>query len=82
MPMESREPRSIRYTPAEWRLFTEAALLRDVEPSALVRECSLIGLTVLTTRALMEAYIRALSSRAEVTAVLSGAHVNGKARTP
>ena len=60
--MESREPRTIRYAPAEWAVFVEAAHLRGVEPSALARECSLIGVNVICTRALLEAYVRITSS--------------------
>ena len=58
---ESRDAKSIRYAPGEWRMFVEAGLLRDVEPSTLARECSLIGINVLSTPALMEAYVRVLS---------------------
>ena len=58
---EPRDPHSIRYDGAEWGAFVEAATVRDREPSVLVRECSLIGLQVITVPALMEAYVRILS---------------------
>jgi len=74
----SRDAKSIRYAPAEWRVFVEAALLRDVEPSTLARECSLIGLNVLSTPALMEAYVRLLSGVQRPEAVLRASHGNGK----
>lgn len=74
---ESRDAKSIRYSASEWRVFTEAALLRDVDPSTLVRECSLIGLNVLSTRTLMEAYVRVLSGVQRAEGVLRSSHANG-----
>ena len=62
MAMQSRAPKSIRYSAAEWAPFEEAALVRDLEPSTLARECSFIGLNVLSSPAVMEAYCRALSA--------------------
>lgn len=70
----SREAKSIRYAPAEWQVFVDAAVPRDVEPSTLVRECSLIGLTVLCTPALMEAYVRMLSGVQRPDAVGRASH--------
>lgn len=58
---ESRDPKSIRYSPAEWAAFVEAARLRAKEPSALVRDCSFMGLMVLENTALMEAYLQHLA---------------------
>ena len=79
---ESRDAKSIRYAPAEWQVFVEAALLRDVEPSTLVRECSLIGLNVLSTRTLMEAYVRVLSGVQRAEGVLRAQHGNGTGGKP
>lgn len=58
---ESRDAKSIRYAPGEWAVFVSAAASRDVEPSTLARECSLIGINVLSMPRLMEAYVRLLS---------------------
>jgi hypothetical protein len=58
---ESRDPHSIRYSPSEWEVFRVAARLRDQDPSVLVRECSLMGLMMLDTPALMEAYLKHLA---------------------
>ena len=79
---ESRDAKSIRYSASEWRVFTEAALLRDVEPSTLVRECSLIGLNVLSTRTLMEAYVRVLSGVQRSEDVGRASHGNGTGGKP
>lgn len=57
----SRDAKSIRYAVAEWQVFVDAAVARDVDPSTLARECSLIGINVLSNPSLMEAYVRLLS---------------------
>ena len=58
---ESRDAHSIRYAPSEWAAFVEAAMLRDEEPSKFVRDCSLMGLMVLESPFLMEAYLKHLA---------------------
>jgi hypothetical protein len=59
--MESREPRSIRFAPAEWRAITDAATHRGTEPSALVRDLCMMALMIVSTPALMEAHLRAMA---------------------
>jgi hypothetical protein len=59
-------------------MFTEAALVRAVDPSTLARECSLIGLTVLSTAPVMEAYVRHLSGIQRPEVVTRASHANGK----
>lgn len=59
--MESREPKSIRFTSTEWLHLSEAARARSIEVSTFVRECALMGLTMTQSPTVMEAYIRALS---------------------
>ena len=56
--MESKEPWTIRYAPCERAAITHAAIARGLEPSAFAREVSLIGLNVISTPDLMEAYLR------------------------
>lgn len=56
--MESKEPWTIRYAPCERAAITHAALARGIDPSAFAREVSLIGLNVISTPDLMEAYLR------------------------
>jgi hypothetical protein len=75
--MESRSPRSIRYSDPEWQPFVESGLLRDIEPSTLARDCSFIGLTVLLTPALMEAFVRVTASVAPSKRVIPASHANG-----
>ena len=70
----SRDAKSIRYAPAEWQMFVDAAGPRDVEPSTLARECSLIGINVLSNPALMEAYVRLLSGVHRPEPVLRASH--------
>jgi hypothetical protein len=57
---ESRDPKSIRYCPAEWDAITLAAHARGIEPSAFARDLSLMALMV-ETPALMEAHLKTLS---------------------
>lgn len=59
--LESRDPKSVRYTPTEWAAITEAARLRDADPAAFARDLSLMGLQVIETPALMEAYVKHLA---------------------
>jgi hypothetical protein len=73
----SRDAKSIRYAAAEWQVFVDAAVLRDVDPSTLARECSLIGINVLSSPTLMEAYVRLLSGVQRPDAVGRASHTNG-----
>lgn len=59
--MESRDPKSIRYCPAEWAAITEAARARGMEPSAFARDLSMMALMIVSTPALMEAHLKTLS---------------------
>jgi hypothetical protein len=58
---ESRIAKSIRYSDAEWAVFTEGGRVRDIDASTFARECSLIGANVISIPALMEVYVRVLS---------------------
>ena len=58
---ESRDPKSVRYSPSEWAAIVEAAKLRGLEPSALARDLSPMGLMIVSTPALMEAHMRTLT---------------------
>ena len=60
-PMESREPKSIRFGASEWAAITEAARARSTEPSALVRDLTMMALMIVSSPALMEAHMRALA---------------------
>lgn len=75
---ESRDAKSIRYSPSEWAVFVEQARVRDTDPSTLARECSLIGINVLSTPALMEAFVRhSVGARAVIDATRVS-HASGK----
>ena len=58
---ESRDPKSIRFCPAEWSAITLAAQARGIEPSAFARDLSLMALMIVETPALMEAHLKTLS---------------------
>lgn len=73
----SRTVKSIRYAESEWQPFVEAAITRDAEPGTLVRECSLIGLNVISTPAMLEAYARILSGIQRPDAVGRPSHAKG-----
>lgn len=75
---ESRDAKSVRYAPSEWQLFVTGAILRDSDPSKLARECSLIGITVLNTPPLLEAYCRLLSATHLAPDVAHSSHATGK----
>jgi hypothetical protein len=60
-PMESRDPKSIRYNPSEWAALSEAARQRGLEVSAFVRDLSMMALMIVSTPGLMEAHLRALA---------------------
>lgn len=52
---QTREPKSIRFTPTEWALIEEEARARGIEPSRFCRQLSLTGLSMLRAQAAMEA---------------------------
>lgn len=62
MKVESREPKSIRFTPAEWAAITNEALARGVEPSRFCRVLSMTALRVLPGLEAAEAYRRSALS--------------------
>lgn len=43
-PMESREPRCIRFKPSEWEEIRATAGVAGIEVSTFARECCLMGL--------------------------------------
>lgn len=55
---QTREPKSIRFTPAEWAAFEAEALARGIEPSRFCRQCALTGLSMTRAQAAMEAAAR------------------------
>lgn len=77
---QSRRVKSIRYADPEWNPFEEAALLRDTDAGTLARECSIIGLNVICTPALLEAYARIMSGiqRAAIVGRASHGGTNGR----
>jgi hypothetical protein len=57
--MESREPKSIRFGSAEWAAISEAARQRGTEPSAFVRDLTMLALMIVSSPPLMEAHMKA-----------------------
>lgn len=55
MKVESRDPKSIRYTPTEWAAIEAAARARGVEPSRFARKLSLMGLSMVHAQEVLEA---------------------------
>lgn len=53
--MESREPKSIRFTPSEWEVITEEARSRGLEPAVFVRMLTMYGLQDVTRASRVEA---------------------------
>ena len=47
-PMESREPKSIRFTPTEWAAISEEARSRALEPAVFVRLLTMYALEDVT----------------------------------
>jgi hypothetical protein len=47
-PMESREPKSIRFTPTEWAAIADAARDRALEPAVFVRLLTMYALEDVT----------------------------------
>ena len=58
---ESRDPKSVRYSPSEWAAIVEAARARGLEPSAFARDLSMMALMIVSTPMLMEAHMRTLT---------------------
>jgi len=58
---ESRDPKSVRYSPSEWAAIVEAARARGLEPSAFARDLSMMALMIVSTPALMEAHMRTVA---------------------
>lgn len=56
--MESRDPKSIRFSPSEWAAVVEAARVRGLEPSRYARQCCLTGLSMDLARETWEAHSR------------------------
>ena len=57
VPMESREPHSIRFTPTEWAEIATEAQARGLEPAVFVRKLALIALDDLTRYVRAEAAV-------------------------
>jgi len=56
--MQSLQGWTIRYAPCERAAITDAARARGFDPSSYARDLSLMGLTLVESPTLMEAYIR------------------------
>lgn len=54
-PMQSREPKSIRFTPVEWEALSAAARTRGLEPAVFVRMLTMYALTITQAPTLAEA---------------------------
>jgi len=54
-PMQSREPKSIRFTPIEWDAVTECARRRGLEPAVFVRMLTMYALSIVQAPTLAEA---------------------------
>lgn len=54
-PPQTREPKSIRFTPTEWAAIEDEARLRGIEPSRFCRQLSLTGLSMLRAQSALEA---------------------------
>lgn len=54
-PMESRQARSIRFTPAEWAAICDGARQRMLEPSVFVRVLTMYALSIAQAPTLAEA---------------------------
>ncbi len=54
-PMESREPKSIRFTPTEWVLISDEARSRGLEPAVFVRMLAMYALSIAQAPAVREA---------------------------
>lgn len=56
--VQSRDPKSIRYSPSEWAAICSMAEAHGIEPSRWARHLSLIGLKIVDALDGMEAYSR------------------------
>lgn len=54
-PMESREPKSIRFTPTEWEQIGFEARMRGLEPAVFVRMLTIFALEDVTRSTRVEA---------------------------
>ena len=54
-PMESREPKSIRFTPTEWDALRDAAGRRGLEPAVFARMLAMYALSIVQAPTLAEA---------------------------
>lgn len=52
---ESREPKSIRFTPTEWGAIEGEARARGIEPSRFCRQLALTGLSMVQAQAAFQA---------------------------
>ena len=52
---QTREPKSIRFMPAEWSAIEDEARARGIEPSRFCRQLALTGLSMLRAQAALEA---------------------------
>ena len=55
--MESREPKSIRFTPSEWQVICAEARSRGLEPAVFTRMLTIFALEDVTRSARVEASI-------------------------
>lgn len=55
VPMESREPKSIRFTPTEWDAIRDAAARRSLEPAVFARLLTMYALSIVQATTLAEA---------------------------
>jgi hypothetical protein len=69
-PMESREPKSIRFTPTEWATIADEARARGLEPAVFVRMLTMFALEDVTR-----------SSRVEASLGMPPQNLRGSART-
>ena len=53
--MESREARSLHFTPSEWEAIADGARLRGLAPSVFARMLAIYGLSIVQAPAPMEA---------------------------
>ena len=54
-PMESRDPKSIRFTPTEWTAIADEARSRGLEPAVFVRMLTMYALEDVTRSSRVEA---------------------------
>lgn len=54
-PMESREPKSIRFTPTEWEALADGARQRGLEPAVFARMLTMYALIIVQAPTFAEA---------------------------